>query len=216
MSKKEKARRVIDRLQKQYPDARIHLDYETPLQLLVATILAAQCTDKKVNEVTPDLWKAFPTAEDIAEAPPERLHEILRPTGFYRQKTKSIRTMCRTIMEEHDGKVPQTLKQLTSLPGVGRKTANVVLANVYGKQTIPVDTHVKRVSGRLGLSTGRNPDRIEEQLCGLIPEERRSRAALVIGEHGRNICKSRKPDCPHCPVSGLCDYASPNFTDKRH
>lgn len=206
-SKKEKALKIVKKLQKEYPNAHIHLNYDTPLQLLLATILAAQCTDAKVNEVTPYLWKAFPTAEAIAQAEPEELHKILKPTGFFRQKTESIKNVCNTIKKKYDGQVPESLEELTSLPGVGRKTANVVLANAYDKQTIPVDTHVKRVSNRLGLACSGNPDKIEKELCRLIPKEEHTLSALVLGEHGRNICKSRKPQCAECVVFDLCDYA---------
>ncbi len=207
MRAKEKAVKIIDILARQYPDARIHLDYKTPLQLLVATILAAQCTDERVNQVTPALWKSFPTADDIASAEPEAIQRIIHPTGFFNQKTRSIQAVCRTIADEYNGEVPDDMERLTSLPGVGRKTANVVLAAAFGRQTIPVDTHVKRVSTRLGIASGTNPDQIEAQLCKLIPENMRTQASLVMGEHGRRICKSRRPNCPECVVRDLCDYA---------
>ncbi len=207
MKLKEKAIRIIKTLDDEYPGARIHLEYETPLQLLIATIMAARCTDAKVNEVTPKLWRDFPSDRAIAKAPPERLEEILHPTGFFRQKTRSIQAVCRAIADEYGGEVPDDMEKLTSLPGVGRKTANVVLAAAFGRQTIPVDTHVKRVSTRLGLASGDNPDKIEAQICKMIPEDMRTQAALVMGEHGRRVCKSRKPDCLHCPASDLCDYA---------
>ncbi|MBS3761927.1 MAG: endonuclease III, partial [Planctomycetes bacterium] len=142
----ENAGKALDRLGDQYPDPHIYLDYDSPLELLIATILAAQCTDAKVNEVTPKLWEEYPTPEDIADAEPENLHEILRPTGFYRRKTKSVQNCCRALVKKYDGDVPENLSQLTELPGVGRKTANVVLANAFDQEAIAVDTHVKRVS----------------------------------------------------------------------
>jgi len=204
----EKTAEILHRLETEYPDARIHLDYKTPFQLLIATILAARCTDKKVNEVTPRLWEAFPTAQAIAAAEPEQLHKILRSTGFFRQKTDNIQKACSAIEEKFGGRIPDNLTELTALPGVGRKTANVVLANAFGGQAIPVDTHVKRVSARLGLSRARNPDAVERELCELIPEEKRSDAALLLGEHGRTTCTGRSPDCPHCMLNDLCDYAA--------
>ncbi len=202
----EKALHIIEKLEEEYPDARIHLDYETPLQLLVATMLAARCTDKKVNEVTPRLWEEFPNAGAVAAAEPEKLYAILRPTGFFRQKTANIQKVCKAINEEYGGVVPDDISQLIALPGVGRKTANVLLANAYGGQTIPVDTHVGRVSTRLGLAPAGSADAIEKKLCELLPEEKYSTAALAMGEHGRTICKSQNPDCPNCPVNDLCDY----------
>ncbi len=210
MKKEKEAVKIIDKLAVMYPQADIHLKYNSPVQLLIATILAAQCTDAKVNEVTPKLWEAFPSIEDIASAEAEQLHKILRPTGFFRQKTKSVQNVCRALIDKFDGDVPRDMKSLTALPGVGRKTANVVLANVYSEDAIPVDTHVKRVSLRLGLASDRNPDKIEKELCEAIPKGKHSQAALVIGEHGRNVCKSRKPDCENCGVSHLCDFYADN------
>ena len=203
------AKKVLDRLEKAHPDARIYLDFRSPLELLVATVLAAQCTDEKVNEVTPRLWAAFPTARAIAQADPPyggRLEELLRPTGFFRRKAASVRKLCRVIVEEFGGRVPDNVEDLIRLPGVGRKTANVVLANAMGQQAIAVDTHVQRVSRRIGLARSKVPDKIEKELCEIIPQKRWTRATQLIGTHGRRICMAGKPDCENCPINRLCDY----------
>lgn len=201
-----KARKVLDALEKTHPDARVYLNFETPLQLLIATILAAQCTDERVNEVTPMLFERYPVAADLAAASPAALRKLIRPTGFFRQKAESIRACARAIAEEHGGEVPADLDALTGIQGVGRKTANVVLANAFGQQAIAVDTHVGRVATRLGLATGKVPDKIEKQLCEVIPRSRWTRATQLLGTHGRRICGSRKPDHENCPVSALCDF----------
>ncbi len=199
------AKKVLDRLERAYPDARIYLNFNSPLELLVGTILAAQCTDEKVNQVTPALWKAYPTPEAIAGADTARLEQILRPTGFFRQKTRSVQAVCKAITE-HGGRVPDSLEQLTRLPGVGRKTANVVLAHAMGQQAIAVDTHVGRVSQRIGLARSKQPDRIEQELCAIIPRERWTRATELMTTHGRRTCNAKRPDCAACSVSKLCDY----------
>ncbi len=206
----ERAGKILDVLEKTHPDARIYLDYENPLQLLLATILAAQCTDEKVNEVTPELFDRYPTAEAMARARLSTLENILRPTGFFRQKAKSIRECCHTLVAEHDGEVPDSADELTKIRGVGRKTANIVLGNAFGQQAIAVDTHVHRVANRLGLAASRYPDKVEKQMCEIIPEERWTRATLLLGTHGRRICTARKPDCANCPVNSLCDYYKEN------
>jgi len=202
----KKTKQILDVLQKTHPDARIYLDFDSPLELLIATILAAQCTDERVNEVTPVLFDRFPSAGDIAGADPNDIEEIVRSTGFFRQKTKSVQKVCAIIAEQYEGKVPDSAEELATLPGVGRKTANVVAANAFGHQAIAVDTHVKRVSNRLGISTQKNPDKIEMDLCKLIPRRRWTRACHLLGTHGRRICAARKPDCENCPVNHLCDY----------
>jgi len=207
----QKAAYILDKLEQQYPDARIYLDYDSPLQLLVATILAARCTDERVNEVTPELFERYPTAKDLAEADEEELQEMVRSTGFYRQKTERVQECCRIIAEEHNGEVPDDLDALTEMPGVGRKTANVVLGIALGQQAIAVDTHVQRVAGRLGLAEGSNADRIESQLCGIIPKGRWTRAAQLLTTHGRRICAAKNPDCENCPVSDPCDYYQENL-----
>jgi len=202
----DRAREILDILGETHSEARIYLHYEGPLQLLVATILAAQCTDEKVNEVTPELFERYPTAADLAAAPEGTLEKMLRPTGFFRQKAASVREVCRTIAEQHDGNVPDDFETLRQMPGIGRKTANIVLGEAFGRHTLAVDTHVKRVSTRLGLASKKDPDRIEEELCALIPHQRRWQATLVFGTHGRRICTAKKPDCENCPVNHLCGY----------
>ena len=211
---RENAGKVLDALEEQHPDAHIYLEYDGALDLLIRTILAAQCTDEKVNEVAPKLWDAYPTPEDIARADREDLEQILRPTGFYHRKSKSVKNCCKALVEEHDGKLPRNVDDLSDLPGVGRKTANVVLANAMGEQAIPVDTHVKRVSRRIGLATYKSADAIEKELMEIISEDRWSRSALLMGTHGRRICTSRNPDCPSCPVKQLCDYYADEYEGK--
>jgi len=203
---KANAKRLLDRLEKAHPDARIYLDFGSPLQLLIATILAARCTDEKVNQVTPELWKRYPTAEALAKADTGELERLLRPTGFFRQKARSVQAVCRAVVNEHGGEVPESLEELTRLPGVGRKTANIVLSQAMGKQAIAVDTHVGRVSLRIGLARSKDPDKIEQELCAIIPQRRWTRATELIGTHGRRICHARKPECPACPVRRLCDH----------
>ena len=200
------ATKILDLLEKAHPDARIYLDFTSPLELLLATILAAQCTDAKVNQVTPRLWKAFPTAEAIAKADRAKLEKIVQPTGFYRKKAESLQKVCQAIVEDFGGKVPHSVEELTKLPGIGRKTANVVLSNAMGRQAVAVDTHVGRVSQRIGLARSKDPDKIEGELCNIVPEKRRTRATHLLGTHGRRICMARKPDCEGCPVRRLCDY----------
>jgi len=202
---KANAKKVLDRLERAYPDARIYLNFETPFQLLIATILAAQCTDAKVNQVTPELWRRYPTARAIAEADRQELEALLRPTGFFRQKTASVQAVCRAIVERYGGQVPETVEELTRLPGVGRKTANIVLSEALGKPAVAVDTHVRRVATRIGLARQKDPDKIEQELCAIIPRRRWTRATELLGTHGRRTCSARKPACSGCPVSGLCD-----------
>ncbi len=193
-------------LERTHPDARIYLNFESPLQLLVVTILAAQCTDEKVNEIAPVLFKRYPTAAALAAAGQSTIEDIIRPTGFFRQKARSIRGCCRTIVQQHGGEVPADLDKLTKIGGVGRKTANIVLGNAFGQQAIAVDTHVHRVANRIGLAAGRYPDKVEGQLCAVIPRERWTRSTQLLGTHGRRICTARKPDCHNCPVNRLCDF----------
>jgi endonuclease-3 len=202
----EKARQILDVLGETHDDARIYLDHEGPFQLLIATILAAQCTDEKVNEVTPELFRRYPAPADLAAAARDELEAMLRPTGFFRQKTTGVQEVSQAIAEQHGGEVPDELEALTAMPGVGRKTANIVLGESFGRHTVAVDTHVKRVATRLGLTTKKAPDKIEQQLCEQVPHQRRWKATLVLGTHGRRICTAKRPDCEHCPVSHLCDY----------
>jgi len=204
----DEAREVLDRLEAEHPDARIWLDFESPFQLLIATILAAQCTDERVNEVTKDLFEAYPTPADLAKAAREKVQEMVRSTGFYRRKTESIQKVSRALAEEHGGQVPDGRDALTDMSGVGRKTANVVLGNAFGQQALAVDTHVKRVSRRIGMASEKKADKIEKELMELLPEDRWTRASQLLTTHGRRICTSRSPDCEACPVSDMCDYYS--------
>jgi len=204
MKLKETVVKVLDTLEKEYPDARVTLDFKTPLQLLIATILAAQCTDERVNQVTPELFKKYRTAQDFSRASQEKLEKEIRPTGFFRNKAKSIIQGCRKIVAEFKGEVPRTLEELVSLPGVGRKTANIIVGNAFGRPAIAVDTHVKRVTHRLGWAKADDPDKIEFELREIIPSERWTRAGHQIVFHGRKICTAKNPQCPVCPVEKLC------------
>ena len=201
-----RAVRILDILEKTHPDARIYLDFDGPFQLLIATILAAQCTDDKVNEITPGLFRRYPTPDKLAAADPAQVEQVVRPTGFFRQKTKSIIECARVLVQEHGGRVPDDPEALTRIRGVGKKTASVVLANAFGRQAIAVDTHVFRVTTRLGLADAKTADKVRAQLCDVIPEERWARATQLIGTHGRRICTARKPDHEGCPVNALCDF----------
>ena len=202
----EIAASVLDRLEAAYPDARVELDYTTPLELLVATILSAQCTDKRVNAVTRTLFRDYPDARSYAEANPEELQEAIRSTGFFRQKTKSVQACCARLMEEYRGEVPADLDVLTTLPGVGRKTASVVMAVAFGQPAIAVDTHCRRVSQRLGLTFSKNPDIIERDLALLYPRERWATISRIFIWHGRYTCKARRPLCEQCAVPDLCPF----------
>ena len=202
------ASEVTARLKDEYPDARTELDWSNPLELLVATILSAQTTDVQVNRVTEDLFVKYRSAEDYADAAPEDLAEDIRPTGFYRNKARSLQGMARALVEEHGGEVPSTMTELVALPGVGRKTANVVLGNAFGaNEGIVVDTHVRRVSGRLGLTRNQDPVKIEQDLMGSVPEEDWTIFSHLLILHGRRTCKARKPDCPNCILNDICPSA---------
>jgi endonuclease III len=199
---------VTARLKAEYPDARTELDWSNPLELLVATILSAQTTDVQVNRVTESLFSKYRTAEDYADSTPDELEEDIRPTGFYRNKARSLRGMASALVEEHGGEVPRTMSELVALPGVGRKTANVVLGNAFGtNEGIVVDTHVRRVSGRLGLTEGSDPVKIEQELMRLVPEEDWTIFSHLLILHGRRTCKARKPDCPNCILNDICPSA---------
>jgi endonuclease III len=199
---------VIPRLKKEYPDARTELNWTTPLELLVATILSAQTTDVRVNQVTEELFEKYRTAADYAGADPGELEEDIRPTGFYRNKARAIRGMARSLLEEHGGEVPRTMPELVALPGVGRKTANVVLGNAFGvDEGIVVDTHVRRVSNRLGLTTNQDPEKIEQDLMKVVPREDWTILSHLLIFHGRRVCKARKPDCPNCVLNDICPSA---------
>jgi endonuclease III len=200
----EKAVKVLDILEKEYPDARVTLNFQNPLQLLIATILAAQCTDERVNVVTRDLFPKYRTPDDFARADLRKFEQEIRAAGFYHNKAKNIIACCRMLVEKFDGRVPRSLEDLVSLPGVGRKTANIILGNAYGQQAIAVDTHVKRVTHRLGWAQSDDPDKIEFELTEMIPRERWTQSCHQLVFHGRKICVAQKPLCPVCPVNRLC------------
>jgi endonuclease-3 len=206
VARRARARKILDALARAYPDARIALDFATPLQLLTATILSAQCTDERVNMVTPALFKKYPTAQTLAHAKPAELEEAIRSTGFFRAKTRSLLGMAAALVERHRGEVPGDRDALTALPGVGLKTANVVLGNAFGQDALAVDTHVFRVSQRLGLARSDDPDEIHDQLVALLPRGRLTQATHLLITHGRRTCVARKPLCPACPVRKLCPW----------
>ena len=202
------ASEVTVRLKAEYPDARTELVWSNPLELLVATILSAQTTDVQVNRVTEKLFTKYRTAEDYADSSLDELEENIRPTGFYRNKARSLRGMARALVAEHGGEVPRTMSELVALPGVGRKTANVVLGNAFGiNEGIVVDTHVRRVSDRLGLTEGSDPAKIEQELMRLVPEGDWTIFSHLLILHGRRTCKARKPDCPNCILNDICPSA---------
>jgi endonuclease-3 len=205
-SKKKRARKIITALDRAYPDARCALDFTSPLELLVATILAAQCTDERVNVVTSTLFRKYRSASEYAEASPKTFEREIQSTGFFRAKTRSVLGMARALIERHRGEVPRTREELVALPGVGLKTANVVLGNAFGQPAIAVDTHVFRVTQRLGLARGEDPDRIHDQLTEVIPRPAWTHFCHLIQAHGRRTCGARKPACPVCPVRALCPW----------
>jgi len=200
---------ILARLIDNYPDAQCSLDFVKPHELLVSTILSAQCTDKQVNKVTPALFRKYPTPQAFAEADPEELREMIRSTGFFNNKAKSIRNAMRAVVTKFDGRVPHTLEELLQLEGVGRKTANVVLGDAFGTPGIVVDTHVKRIARRLGLTENNDPVRIEFDLMALIPEEHWTLFGHLIIDHGRAICQARKPRCQNCFLHDICPSAKP-------
>ncbi|MBI2158866.1 MAG: endonuclease III [Candidatus Rokubacteria bacterium] len=204
--KQARARKIIPALKRAYPDAKVALDFETPLELLVATILAAQCTDERVNLVTPALFTKYRSARDWAAADQASLEREVHSTGFYRAKAKAIVGMARALVERHGGQVPRTREELTALPGVGLKTANVVLGNAFGQQAIAVDTHVFRVSQRLGLARSTDADEIHDQLAAVLPRRAWTLASHLLTTHGRRTCSARTPTCPACPVKALCPW----------
>ncbi len=209
MRKEKRAVEILSMLKHLYPDATCSLNYETPLQLLVATILSAQCTDERVNQVTPALFKRFPDAEAFAQAEREELEILVRSTGFYRNKAKHIQGACQKIVQEFAGKLPRTMDELLTLPGVARKTANVVLAHGFGIiEGVTVDTHVKRLSTRLGLTKQKDPVRIEKDLMKLLPQPDWENFSILIIYHGRAVCQAKKPQCDLCTLAPLCPSAS--------
>ncbi|WP_138499863.1 endonuclease III [Nostoc sp. PA-18-2419] len=209
LSLKQKAVEILSRLKRLYPDATCSLNYSTPVQLLVATILSAQCTDERVNKVTPALFSRFPDAASLAIADLGELENLVHSTGFYRNKAKNIQAACRMIVTEFDSVVPNQMEQLLKLPGVARKTANVVLAHAYGINAgVTVDTHVKRLSERLGLTEHKDPGLIEQDLIGLLPQSDWENWSIRLIYHGRTICKARSPACIACELADLCPAAN--------
>ncbi|EDX75237.1 endonuclease III [Coleofasciculus chthonoplastes PCC 7420] len=207
-AKQQRALEILIRLKRLYPDAHCTLNYDTPVQLLVATILSAQCTDERVNQVTPELFRQFPNARAIAQADIEVLEALVRPTGFYRNKAKNIQGACRMIVAEFGGQIPRRIELLIKLPGVARKTANVVLANAFDiHEGVTVDTHVKRLTQRLGLTEHSDPIRIERDLMRLLPMEDWENWSIRLIYHGRAICQAKKPKCDACLLADLCPSA---------
>jgi endonuclease-3 len=202
-----KAKTILDILEETHPEARCALDYRNPFELSIATILSAQCTDERVNQVTPALFERFPNARALAEADPAEVEPLIRPTGFFRAKARSIIGFARRLVEEHGGEIPRSVEVMRKLPGVGRKTANVVLGHAFGiNEGIAVDTHVLRVTNRLGLVRGDDPLKVEAQLMALVPRERWTRTTDLFIFHGRKICDARRPRCGACPLFSLCRW----------
>ena len=201
-----RAVKINETLARVYPDAKCSLNFRNPYQLLVATILSAQCTDERVNMVTPALFKKYPDPKSLAAAFQEELEEDVRTTGFFRNKAKSLRGMAQGVVEKYKGKIPGTMEELRELPGVGRKTANVVLGNCFGVPGITVDTHVQRVTRRLGLTKSEDPDQIEQDLNKVVPQPEWTHFSHRIILHGRAICQARRPLCEKCPVAEYCAY----------
>jgi len=217
LDKKARVLKIIELLEKEYSDAKTALAYSSPLELLVATILSAQCTDKRVNIVTEALFKKYRTTEDYANADLEKLEEDIRPTGFYRNKAKNIKKCCRILVEKFNSEVPRTMEQILELPGVARKTANVVLSNAYGViEGIAVDTHVRRLARRLGLTEHKDANKTEINLMNIVPKTHWMRITDLLIFHGRNVCVARKPKCGICVLNKLCPSAFTfDYDDKR-
>jgi len=205
-AKRARARKIVQALKNAYPDAKCALDFTNPLELLVATILSAQCTDERVNMVTPVLFQKYRIARDYAAVDATALEADVRSTGFYRAKSRSIIGMAKALVDRHGGEVPKNREVLTELPGVGLKTANVLLGNAFGEQAIAVDTHVFRVSQRLGLARSDDPDKIHDQLVDVLPKTELTLTTHLLQSHGRRCCAAKKPLCPACPVKTLCPW----------
>jgi endonuclease-3 len=203
---KAKAQAILNLLEQHYPSAHCTLDYQNPLELLVATVLSAQCTDERVNLVTPEVFKRYPAAADYAAAPLPDLEDAFHSTGFFRQKAKSINQICQTLVKKFGGQIPPSLEELVKLPGIGRKTANVILGNAFDIPGIVVDTHVGRVSQRLGMTTNKDPVKIEFDLMALVPETQWTKFSHQVILHGRQICTAKKPKCPACFLLPHCDF----------
>jgi len=205
---KERVAKILELLEKEHPDAKIVLRFSNPLELLVATILAAQCTDAKVNEVTKTLFQKYRAAEDYANADLATLEKDIKPTGFYKKKAKRLKDVCRILVEKFNSQVPKTMEELLSLPGVARKTANIVLSNAYGiVEGITVDTHVLRLSRRLGLTKSKTRDKIERDLMEIVPREKWARFSDLLIFHGRRVCDAKKPNCSECVLNNICPSA---------
>lgn len=205
--RQNRLKRIIETLDRLYPKAEPALDYSNPFELLIATVLSAQCTDARVNQVTPALFARFPSSNEMAAAPAEELERLLYSTGFYRNKAKNIKALSKMLAEEWNGKVPETMEELTRLPGVGRKTAGVVLSVFFDTPAIIVDTHFARVSRRLGLTESKNPDIIERDIAKITLKDGQTKVSYLLNQHGRNVCYARNPDCNGCPIKGLCPSA---------
>jgi len=209
----ERAVHIMDILRTHYPQEPLTLKARTPFQYLVATILSAQSTDVQVNQVTKELFRKYHGPEDFASVDPQRLQQDIFQVGYYRQKTKHLQATCRMLIEEFNGKVPRTMEELIRLPGVGRKTANIILTRAFGVvEGIAVDTHVFRVARRLGLSDGKNPTHVEKDLMALLPREQWNQVNRLLIAHGRTLCTARSPKCPTCPLNTLCPYAAEPLT----
>jgi len=203
----QRVKAIIARLKKAHPDAKLALNFSSPFELLIALILAAQCTDEKVNEVTGSLlFKKYRSASDYVRVSPAELETDIRPTGFYRNKTRAVQRCCQQLLERFGGVVPSTLEELTSLHGVGRKTANILLGNAFGQSAIGVDTHVMRLSQRLGLTRHTDPDKVEADLTRVVPKKEQTHFCHLLQFHGRRVCVARKPKCPECVIEALCPY----------
>lgn len=215
MQPAEKISPILKLLDKHYPEADVTLDFKNPLELVVATVLSAQCTDVRVNQVTPAVFRKYSTAKAYAQTPQEELEEAIRPTGFFRNKAKSIKGICQALVETHGGQVPASLEELVKLPGIGRKTANVILGNAFGVPGIVVDTHMGRVSQRLGLTAKQDPVKIEFDLMELVPKKKWTKFSHQMIWHGRAICTARNPKCPQCPLLPYCDYGQAVMSGKK-
>lgn len=207
MTKKQRAALAVESLKKEYPGAVCSLTYKNPLQLLIATRLSAQCTDARVNKVTPVLFKKFPSLDDFCAGKISDIETIIRSCGLYKTKARDIFNMCLMIKENFGGKVPDTMEQLLKLPGVGRKTANLILGDVYGKPAVVTDTHCIRICARLGLSEGKDPFKVEKQLAAVLPPEESNDFCHRLVLHGRAVCKARSPECGRCAMNKFCDYS---------
>ncbi|HJQ98288.1 MAG TPA: endonuclease III [Candidatus Polarisedimenticolaceae bacterium] len=213
-AEKARVQRIEHRLKKLYPDSQTELKHKSALQLLVATILSAQCTDERVNQVTPALFRRYKTAADFASADPPELEALIRPTGFFRNKAKSVMGLGKALVADHKGKVPDRMEDLVKLPGVGRKTANVLLGSWFGRPAIPVDTHVIRVSGRLALTRSTDPVEIEQDLAAILPERDWTFTSSALIWHGRRVCYARNPACERCALLADCPFGHERLGDR--